>query len=674
VQKLDDMQDFGLEDLLNKETSSAPNPEKLIINWPTPLAAPAPKLTWETAKPVPKEGDERPLFPLNILPPLKPDVSTYPDHIPCRLALDDISKGEETISVEKGGKTIEKRVKRNPRLVVQEMYIETLKHLRARGEFFTVEGQPYYLDRADSVLMEVSDSSPELAYILRKLGYMPKNGFTPSVQQGLIDTSARAPKRTQHRISYMSDDAIYLNAGNNRLIEITIDTIREVPVGTNGVILIADDIAPWPSLAELEPLMKEMHPKVGHACTKLIPELPLTKYMTTRWSHSSLISATSAHQLYVTRLLFMTAASRYSLWPETLFVGDSGSGKSTPNELMLVVTKNDEQASCKSLPGKEDSFIASLLHNSIAVYDNIDGARLDDPQRSSYFDLICQLSTGAEIDMRTFYTPAGLTTLKLKGHGFFTCRFNPLASRDDVMRRTILLQTDPAPTEEEAKNLPTKDDLRRNVMEARPAIITEIILRSQNILRAHLSVKTKHPTITDMRDYEVFTLLCAEYEGTLPETRLLWRQFMEQYRAGLAEHNPLARSIQLWLGKKSGANVGREVSSATLFGDLKTIYQDIDQQFPYRSPVAFGRHIQSSLPSLRALGYATKAGKNGPVHVFHPDPQRLGTCMQMYEDFRASATDRIVGKPNSYANASTMGYDDSDISADDPAVAPRRTH
>jgi hypothetical protein len=643
-----------------------------VINWTTPLATPPPKVTW--APPVETDPEERPLFPLNILPPFQSNTEPYPDHMPCKLVLDEISKGQEIISVKKGEVSIDKVVKRDSRLVVQDLYIETLKHLRARGTFFTIEGQPYYLDRADNVLMEVSSNSPNLNYLLRKLGYMPKHGYSPSVQQALVDTSARASKCTRHRISYMSDDAIYLNAGDQRMIKITADAIQEVPVGTDNVILLAEDIAPWPSLSELEPLMREMHPQVGHACTKLIPELPLTKYMTSRWSHSSLISASSAHQLHITRLLFMNAASRYSLWPEELIVGDSGSGKSTPDELMLAVYKNDEQAACKSLPGKEDSFIASLLHNSITVYDNIDGARLDDPQRQPYFDLICHLSTGAEIDMRTFYTPAGLTTLKIKGHGFFTCRFNPLASRDDVMRRTILLQTDPAPTEEEAKNLPTKDELRRNVMKARPAIIAEIILRSQNILRAHLSVRTKHATVTDMRDYEVFTLLCAEYEGTLPQTQAIWRQFADQYRQGLADHNPLARSVQLWLGKQAGSNVGREVSSATLFGDLKTIYQDIDQQFPYRSPVAFGRHIQSSLPSLRALGYKTKGGKNGPVHVFHPDDQRRDTCIQMYEDFRAPATDRILGKLQSYAKAIHAPCDDSDISADDPVTPHRRTN
>ncbi len=35
------------------------------------------------------------------------------------------------------------------------------------------------------------------------------------------------------------------------------------------------------------------------------------------------------------------------------------------------------------------------------------------------------------------YAPAGLTTLKVKGHGIFTCRYNPLSGRLDVMRRTI---------------------------------------------------------------------------------------------------------------------------------------------------------------------------------------------------------------------------------------------
>jgi hypothetical protein len=305
---------------------------------------------------------------------------------------------------------------------------------------------------------------------------------------------------------------------------------------------------------------------------------------------------------------------------------------------MLVVFKNDAAAKTKSLPGKEDGLIAALTNSAVCCFDNIDGARLEDPQRSTISDTICHLSTGAEVPWRKLFSDMEVLDFKIQNHGFFTARVDPFSSRIDVHRRTITLTMEPPviPGEvPEGKEGPTKDHYTAWTHEARPRILAEILLRCQNMVRAHQQYGTKqYRSRTEMADYEIFTYRCAEYEGTLPETQALWEVSRKLYLEAITDHNFLVLALRTWLGKTGVPNPNREVSPQTLFGELESMFSET-KSFPYRNPAQFGKHIGTNLPALRVLGFAKVPTRSGHNYVFRPSESELERCQQTYRDFHA---------------------------------------
>ena len=67
--------------------------------------------------------------------------------------------------------------------------------------------------------------------------------------------------------------------------------------------------------------------------------------------------------------------------------------------------------------------------------------------------------------------------------GKFTCRVNPF-SRQDVRRRTIQLHM-ASPHGDGENEAPTRDELINAVLIDRTAMLAEILLRAQNIVRAY---------------------------------------------------------------------------------------------------------------------------------------------------------------------------------------------
>jgi hypothetical protein len=84
------------------------------------------------------------------------------------------------------------------------------------------------------------------------------------------------------------------------MLRITTNEIKVVPVGTDDVILLDPEDRVWPSYEEvLKPLIDEIAPVLGSTCTKLIPKLPLTQHLTTRWSTSSRLSVEQMRQIFI---------------------------------------------------------------------------------------------------------------------------------------------------------------------------------------------------------------------------------------------------------------------------------------------------------------------------------------------------------------------------------------
>jgi hypothetical protein len=581
------------------------------------------------------------------------NTATIASHSDVRKKLDVIRCGTVPNPNGKGER------KRPAHLVNQDVLFTVHNHFESRGTMFQAP-HPYYLDDEDHRLIHLSEDDPELAHLLLQLGLLPKEFHTTLVTRALIDMGRRAPSRTPHRISYMEDSAVYLRASPTLMIKVTTDAIEEVPIGTDDVILIADDLGDWPALSELQPHIDTLRPTVGTACTRLLPGLAFSDLLTSRWSHDSILTHEQAHQMFVTRVMFLSAASRYSLWPLDVHTGDGESGKTTPLELLLTTFKGRVSLT-KSLPGKERDLVASVTNSSILAYDNIDEARLDSPDKAAYSDLICQISTGAELDLARLYSTNVVDRYTIKNHGFFTARTNPF-SRPDVMRRTIHLEMDPPDTTSKFD----RDKLVAKVLELRPQMLAEFLLRSQNILRAHLAHgDAAFEYQSSMAEYERFTLICAAYEGTLDETHKLWSDYMVQWQRSITASNPLVFGLRLWLGK--GGNHDRTVSPATLFAELQTVYRETEQAFPYRSPAAFGRHVGQNLPALRAIGFTTVRTRSGQDYLFTPSEE---ASKALYHDLHVVAVKRSADQfLASYPSSSRYTPPKPDAAWDDQIAA-----
>ena len=240
---------------------------------------------------------------------------------------------------------------------------------------------PYYFDRIEHRLIRLVEGDARLARLLRELGLLPTEPHTKLVSRALADIGNSAELRPVHRLAFFGRDAIYIRATETTMLKITAADIAEVPLGTDDVILIADDLGDWPSLAELEPHLESLRPQLGTTCTQISPDLPLSK-LTTRWADDFLLTAKQQHQFAFTRFLFVFCASRYSTWPILLLTGEGGSGKSTYFELLLSLLLG-EPATLQSLPSQERSLVALLTNSSIAALDNVDGAGLNRSDRSS---------------------------------------------------------------------------------------------------------------------------------------------------------------------------------------------------------------------------------------------------------------------------------------------------
>jgi hypothetical protein len=601
---------------------STPTVATLASEITCPQAAPETSETSETSTPTD--------HPHRIHPKASSPSTTPTTHKDCKQDLDKISLGMEHNPITGGTR------KKNARLVSVEMWERTKQHFLARGKFLHCGTDLYYLDEVDHLLVPIAPASSPLRRLLLELGYIPLKHDTNTIIASLIDLVAKMPSSATHRMAFHGDDAIYIRSDENKMLRCRADAIEEVMIGTDGVILLAPDLAPWPDLETLKPLMDALRPNLGRTCTEVRPDLPLTQFLTTRWAENDpSLSAIQSHQLFLTRILFMYAASRYSPWPIILLIGDQDTGKSTGCELLLTLLTDDPRTYLKSLPTKEDNLATVLSSSSVVFFDNVDGAGLDDPKNAGTSDTLCHLSTGADVSRRKLYTDGEMVTQKIQNHGFFTARYDPF-NRSDVQRRTITLKMEPS---DAATTIP-KDKLRKAVQQARPEILAEVLLRVQNIVRAHQRAGDRtYKSRSEMVDYEVFSYIAAEFEGNMAETETLWNCTRARYLKSISEQNPLVYCLSIWLGKTNQAgspiNIKRPVSSTTLHGELKGLFFE-QRTFNYQNPISFGKAITKNLPALRTIGFSEVVTRSGRAFSFDPSPTVIEASQQVYKDFMAT--------------------------------------
>ncbi|MGH9587955.1 MAG: hypothetical protein ACRD3F_13455 [Acidobacteriaceae bacterium] len=519
------------------------------------------------------------------------------------------------------------------------LLIQTVwKDLKDRATLFS-SPLPHVFLRQEKQLIRLDDDA-EAYKCLGKYGLQITQKHFVLVRSNIAARIlAKYPPRPNqcYKLGAMLGDAIYINAGNHRVIRVGADAITEEQNG-HSIIFSDEDLLPWPEFTagNLAILADFQRHRVGLGYT---PESPLCRALTLYLDEQeSGMPNAYAQQLYFSRFLFHWPANHYSLWPISLATGPSDSGKSSAFERWLWLLYGPDR-DAGALPAKYRDLISSLSNRSLCTYDNIDGGKLDSKERSEYIDALCGVATGHEADMAILYRTNANATFRIRTHLACTAVTTPFA-REDLHRRILHFSIAPP------ANRMHKDALKESILAERETCLLETIARLQTILRAHLEIGShteaarQFRTVSKMAEYEIYTATCAKYEGWLPFHSAMWQEHARRYDQTITAESPLALLLRLWLGKNSRTGE-RVVTPEALWEELSGIAADLEIEMTYKSIATFGKNLKRNWPVLKALGteFAGRAGH--PAYCFRPPPDVMRTCEDVYRATRAAHTARL---------------------------------
>ncbi len=128
-----------------------------------------------------------------------------------------------------------------------------------------------------------------------------------------------------------------------------------------------------------------------------------------------------------------------------------------------------------------------------------------------------------------------------------------------------------------------------------------------------------------MVEFEHFTRVCADYEGTGDAWDATWTAAVGAYTSGITESNPTVQAIRLWLGD-SPLSPGKSLTATELYQELLHVYATCGLRLSISNPVSLGNLLGKQRTALRSLGYTSKLSSRGTLHTFTPDTATLNAC------------------------------------------------
>jgi hypothetical protein len=545
--------------------------------------------------------------------------------------LDAVRCGTETITDGEGNA---KKVNL-PKHVAEERILQFVKDVfenRGKGQFF-FDAYPYiYLPDEKQVVRFHDDS--EANSLLGKMRLRIKQIDTALVKENLRSyiTENGEPTRVE-KIGCLRGNSIYVNNGRGGVFKITPENISEVPNGTDGVLMFAPDVQPFPELDEIK--LAAIRQKLNGIGGKLL-DTRLCYHMDAHFDESGNLTQVQYQQLVLLRFLSLFLGSYLDLRPIMMALGEQNSGKSTLWEkfMWLICGIHYESA---AMPPKMRDFVAAMTNNPINIFDNIDSVNFENSRSDYqyYIDLMCKAATGGTIPIAELYKTNVQKKYSLRCDQFFTARVNPFPShRSDLGRRTLFFPIR-TPLPEEYK---TTEQIKRELAEDFDEMKLELLVRLQNILVALTeNAKDYHP-VTQMHSFETLTMRIADHEGWGEDMRSIWQGYMGEYQNRMTEDSPFVEYLRRWIGM-STTNCGREARAGEIYGELQGAF-GLSFSKMWRSSAAFGKKLKENITALRILGVKTRVLHGNPRYKFEPDSEQLERCRDAWND---SAPARLRG-------------------------------
>ncbi len=286
--------------------------------------------------------------------------------------------------------------------------------------------------------------------------------------------------------------------------------------------------------------------------------------------------------------------------PIVTFIGPKGSGKTMAQRLLLKVLLGSG-FDVTSIT-KEDDFDAAVTANYIVAFDNVDG-RID-----WLNDKLAHTATGKMIQKRELYTTNRNVRFFPKCFLMLNAR-NPQFKRDDVTDRLLLFRTETLDQKRSEAEIITE------IMKVRNFLWSELLNNLNTIVEAEAKDHRDFTIDFRMADWAKTAFKIAEIRGQGEEFKALLEKMDKAQSEFLLEDDPIFLCLDAWLAKKE--NVGREVTSSTLYNDFQIIAVDLGISFTYKNTKSFGIRLRNIIEDLRDF-FDVKAEKykNRWMYVF----------------------------------------------------------
>ncbi len=524
-----------------------------------------------------------------------------------------------------------------PRHIADERVLRFVNNTfekRGKGKFF-VDAYPYiYLEDEKQVVRFQDDA--EAHQLLAKMRLRIKQRDTELVRENLRAHIMEFGQQTRvEKLGCLRGDTIYVNNGRGGMFKITTDSISEAANGTDGVLMHAPELKPFPVLDEAK--LDGVRRKLGGIGGK-VTDSPLCQYLNAHFEECGSLTQPQYQQLVVFRFLSLFLGDYLELRPIMIALGEQNSGKSTLWEKLMWLLFGTEYESA-ALPSKRRDFVAAMTNNAINIFDNIDSANFDNP-RSDYpefIDLMCKASTGGKIPIAELYKTNVQRTYSLRCDQFLTARVNPFPShRSDLSRRTLFFPIRmPSPLEYR-----TTEEIKLALAHDADEMKLEILVRLQNVLRALTANRKKpYPPVSQMHSFETFTMRVADHEGWADGMLSIWQGYMGDYRERITEDSPLVDYVRRWIGMAAEGNAGRWARAGEIYADLERAYGTSFTKM-WRSSAVFGKRLKENKTALRVLGVEVKPLHGNLLYRFEPSPEQMERCRDAWND---SAPSRYLG-------------------------------
>jgi len=359
--------------------------------------------------------------------------------------------------------------------------------------------------------------------------------------------------------------------------------VEAVPNGTDGILFLDD-----PSYEPYEYLGEEI--KTEYLSKLYVDPINFTL------SKDVLLSQGEQRGFWLLNIFSIFFESLLPTKPIALFLGQKGSGKTSTSSWLLSLLFGSRVRVLSMGKDKEDAFLASICHDYLVVYDNVDG------KISWLNDHLAAVATGAGIVRRQLYTTNTSIRLSPRVFIFLTSR-TPNFKRDDVVDRLLIFNV------ETFKKFESEEQLRKERADKRNEVWSEL-LNDLNSIVKHLKKEdgSEFKTNHRMADWAKLVWRIGKIVGVENKIELALDKLQHEQSEFLLEDEPIAQALEIWTDIP-----GYEVKNLTakeLLDELGAVFPEIKNT--YKSPKSLAQkltHIEKNLKIFYEIQTDREEGK-----------------------------------------------------------------